>query len=85
MKPPKILFLQGGWDGQKPEQIIHKFPTAPIGHGCKAETITSLERLAGTDWLQTFDVISACWTMGPLSFKKIVSGSRERADRGSSR
>ena len=67
LKTPNILFLQGGWDGHKPEQIVHKFTTALIGHGCKTEMITSLERLADTDWLKTFDVISPCWTMGKLS------------------
>jgi len=67
LKTPNILFLQGGWDGHKPEQIVHKFTTALTGHGCKTETITSLERLADTDWLKTFDVISPCWTMGKLS------------------
>jgi type 1 glutamine amidotransferase len=67
MKTPKILFFQGGWDGHQPEQIVHKFSTALIGQGCKTETITSLERLADTDWLKTFEVISPCWTMGSLS------------------
>jgi type 1 glutamine amidotransferase len=67
MKPLNILFLQGGWDGHKPEQIVQKFTTSLITHGCKTETIISLERLADTDWLKTFDVISPCWTMGQLS------------------
>ena len=67
IKEPRVLFLQGGWAGHKPEQIVHKFTTALIGHGCETETITSLERLADIDWLKTFDVISPCWTMGKLS------------------
>jgi type 1 glutamine amidotransferase len=67
MKPLNILFLQGGWDGHKPEQIVQKFTASLIKHGCKTETITSLERLTDTDWLKTFDVISPCWTMGQLS------------------
>lgn len=67
MKAPKILFLQGGWEGHKPEQIIHKFNAALLEQGCQTETITSLERLADMDWLKTFDVISPCWTMGSLS------------------
>jgi type 1 glutamine amidotransferase len=67
MKVPNILFLQGGWDGHKPEQIIHKFNGALVAKGCKTETLASLERLADTNWLKTFDVISPCWTMGKLS------------------
>jgi type 1 glutamine amidotransferase len=67
MKPLNILFLQGGWYGHKPEQIVQKFTTSLIKQGCKTETITSLERLTDTDWLKTFDVISPCWTMGQLS------------------
>jgi type 1 glutamine amidotransferase len=67
MKTPKLLFLQGGWDGHKPEQIVHRFDSALLSHGWQTETITSLERLADTDWLKTFDVISPCWTMGRLS------------------
>jgi type 1 glutamine amidotransferase len=50
MKTIKILFLQGGWDGHKPEQHVHKFSAALINGGCKTETITSLERLADADY-----------------------------------
>lgn len=67
MKSPKILFLQGGWEGHKPEQIIHKFNAALRGQGCHTEIVGSLERLADTDWLKKFDVISPCWTMGSLA------------------
>jgi type 1 glutamine amidotransferase len=67
MKSPKILFLQGGWAGHKPEQIVYKFHSNLVKHGWETETLTSLERVADTDWLQTFDVISPCWTCGKLS------------------
>jgi type 1 glutamine amidotransferase len=67
MNVPNILFLQGGWEGHKPEQIVQKFHDALVAKGCKTETLTSLERLADRDWLKTFDVISPCWTMGKLS------------------
>ena len=67
MNVPSILFLQGGWDGHKPEQIVQKFNDALVAKGCKTETVTSLERLADIDWLKTFNVISPCWTMGKLS------------------
>ena len=67
MKSLKILFLQGGWEGHKPEQIVQKFQSALEQRGCRTESITSLECLADTVWLQTFDVISPCWTCGRLA------------------
>lgn len=70
MKSPKLLFLQGGWDGHKPEQIVYKFHSALVKLGWKTETLTNLERLADTEWLETFDVVSPCWTCGKLSPKE---------------
>jgi len=67
IKTPKILFLQGGWDGHYPDQIVEKFGTALRERGCETEVITSLERLADPEWLKTFSVISPCWTMGSLT------------------
>lgn len=67
MKSIKILFLQGGWTGHRPEEIVHKFSTALTGLGARTETVTGLECLADADWLRAFDVISPCWTMGALS------------------
>ena len=67
MNSPKILFLQGGWDGHKPEQIVQKFQSTLQQQGCHSDTVTSFEKLADADWLKTFDAISPCWTMGTLS------------------
>jgi hypothetical protein len=50
MKTPKILFIQGGWDGHQPEQIVHQFDSALINRGWKTESITSLECLAEADY-----------------------------------
>ena len=81
MNSPKLLFLQGGWDGHKPEQIVHRFNSALLSRGWQTETITSLERLADTDWLKTFDVISPCWTCGKLS-KEESAGLRDAVRAG---
>lgn len=81
MKSVKILFLQGGWDGHRPEQIVHKFRNAFHELGCHTEAISSLERLADTDWLKSFDVISPCWTCGKLSTEE-SSGLRDAVRAG---
>lgn len=67
MKSPRVLFIQGGWEGHFPERIVEMFSQAMSGHGFRDETITSLEPLADTAWLRTFDVIFPCWTMGQLT------------------
>ena len=67
MTPPHILFLQGGWEGHRPAEVVARFTTALEARGARIETITALDRLADPDWLRTFDAISPCWTMGSLS------------------
>lgn len=81
MKSPRLLFLQGGWSGHKPEQVVDKFRLGMRGLGWQTETVTSLERLAEVDWLRTFDLISPCWTMGSLKAEE-SAGLREAVRAG---
>jgi len=67
MTTPRILFIQGGWDGHFPDQVVARFTAALHSLGVSTETITALDRLADADWLRTFDAISPCWTMGMLT------------------
>lgn len=63
----KALFVCGGWDGHKPEKIVQIFAEELRGHGLEPEVVTSLERLADTEWLRGFALIFPCWTMGALT------------------
>lgn len=63
----KTLFLQGGWDGHQPEEIVSRLAAALRKHGAIVEIATDLVCLENPEWLQSFDVISPCWTMGRLT------------------
>lgn len=63
----KILFLQGGWDGHKPEKFVHLFATELEKHGFTSQIETSLEILADPAKLAEFSLIFPCWTMGSLT------------------
>jgi uncharacterized protein len=64
---PRVLFVQGGWAGHRPAEIVARFTAALDQRGIRHETVTSLEPLADADWLRTFSAISPHWTMGQLS------------------
>ncbi len=63
----KALFISGGWDGHQPEKITNLFARELRGAGFATDVETSLDVLADLNRLQTYDVISPCWTMGTLS------------------
>lgn len=63
----KILFLQGGWEGHRPEEVVDRFALALRSAGAVVEIVAELDRLTDPDWLRSFDVISPCWTMGRIT------------------
>jgi uncharacterized protein len=63
----RTLFLQGGWDGHKPAEVVGCFASTLQREGVAVEIATDLDGLADPEWLGTFDLISPCWTMGRLS------------------
>lgn len=63
----KVLFLQGGWDGHRPAEIVERFVAPLLEAGADCEVVTDLARLAEVDWLRSFDLISPCWTMGSVT------------------
>jgi hypothetical protein len=63
----KILFLQGGWEGHRPVEVVDRFARALRPAGAVVELATELDRLTDPDWLRSFDVVSPCWTMGRLA------------------
>jgi len=63
----KILFLEGGWEGHRPTEVVDRFATLLRSDGAVVEIATELDRLADPGWLRSFDVVSPCWTMGRLA------------------
>lgn len=63
----KVLFLQGGWDGHKPAEIVQIFHQALSGHGFECEISETLDILADAAKLAEFRMIVPCWTMGSLT------------------
>ncbi|MFZ4774814.1 MAG: ThuA domain-containing protein [Terrimicrobiaceae bacterium] len=61
------LFIAGGWDGHQPEKIVHLFSEQLRASGFSCDIESSLDILADSGRLKTYDVISPCWTMGTLS------------------
>ena len=68
----KALFLQGGWEGHKPERVVALFSGRLAAAGWKTEVSTSLDILDDAERIRSFDLVFPCWTMGQLS------GPRER-------
>jgi len=63
----KSLFLSGGWDGHQPEKIVRLFSGELQKAGFSTDIESSLDVLADTARLATYDLIFPCWTMGALT------------------
>ncbi|MFH1499004.1 MAG: ThuA domain-containing protein [Verrucomicrobiota bacterium] len=63
----RVLFVSGGWDGHKPNEIVEIFRPALAAHGFESVVETTLDVLADVERLKTFAVIFPCWTMGALT------------------
>jgi len=63
----RALFLAGGWDGHQPEQMASLLASELGKHGFQTEIETSLEILDDANSLNSYDLISPCWTMGSLT------------------
>jgi type 1 glutamine amidotransferase len=66
-KSPQALLIHGGWSGHHPEKIVQLFANALGAHGVETHIESSLDCLADTETLKTYDLIFPCWTMGQLS------------------
>lgn len=64
---PRALFVAGGWDGHQPEKITNLFAGELRSLGFETDIETSLEIFADPERLNSYDVISPCWTMGTLT------------------
>ncbi len=78
----KILFLQGGWEGHHPAEVVDRFAVALRREGAAIEIVTDLGVLADPEWLCSFDVISPCWTMGRLTAEQSRGGLCEAVRTG---
>lgn len=67
MSPPKVLFLQGGWEGHHPAAVVARFVETLAARGVSTEVVTDLDGLADAAWLRTFAAVSPCWTMGQIT------------------
>jgi type 1 glutamine amidotransferase len=63
----KALFIAGGWDGHKPDQIVQILSEELKSFGFVSEIATTLDVFSEKERLATFDLISPCWTMGSLT------------------
>ena len=63
----RALIFWGGWEGHEPEATAKLFAGDLEEHGFAVTLENSLESLANSDLLQTYDLISPCWTMGKLT------------------
>lgn len=77
----KILFLQGGWEGHRPAEVVDRFAGALRSAGVAVDIATELDGLTDPDWLRSFDVISPCWTMGRMTAEQ-SKGLREAVRAG---
>ena len=63
----RALFIAGGWDGHQPEQMASLLASELGKHGFQTEISNSLEILDDANSLNSYDLISPCWTMGSLT------------------
>lgn len=66
------LFTWGGWNGHQPKVSSERFVFALKRHEYAVTVTDSLDACADTDYLQTFDLLVLCWTMGALSDEQEV-------------
>ncbi|TAG29272.1 MAG: hypothetical protein EAZ36_04320 [Verrucomicrobia bacterium] len=62
-----VLFITGGWDGHRPEEIVRIFSEELKAHGLRCEISHSLDVLSDPARLASFALIFPCWTMGTLT------------------
>jgi len=67
MSEKKVLIIQGGWDGHEPKLVSQRCKKLMEKNGYKCEISDTLDSLANLEFLNTLDLIVACWTMGEIN------------------
>lgn len=63
----QVLILCGGWDGHEPQLTSKRFAAMLKKHGYESVIAHSLSVLEDFDYIATFDLVVACWTMGEIT------------------
>ncbi len=63
----KILFISGGWEGHRPDEIIQIFADELRACGLEPEIVRDLTVLSDGERLKAYAAIFPCWTMGQLT------------------
>ena len=63
----KALFISGGWDGHRPDEIVQIFTQELLTHDVEPVVTKDLSILADVELLREFALIFPCWTMGQLT------------------
>ena len=61
------LFVWGGWEGHQPKQCVDIFAALLRAEGYRVETADTLDVYRDAGRLQSFDLISQCFTQGALT------------------
>jgi uncharacterized protein len=63
----KALMVWGGWEGHEPKQAVDIFAPLLQENKYEVEIRDSLEAYEDLAKLQSYDLISQCWTMGTIT------------------
>ncbi|MGL4611860.1 MAG: ThuA domain-containing protein [Trueperaceae bacterium] len=63
----KALMVWGGWEGHEPKQTVELFAGVLRDNRYDIDVSDSLSSYEDLDKLQSYDLISQCWTMGEIS------------------
>lgn len=62
----KAFIFYGGWAGHEPEKESARFQRWLEAENYEVTRVDTLDRLADTEYMKTFDLIVPCWTQGEL-------------------
>lgn len=62
----RALIVYGGWDGHQPMEVSHHFKSILENIGFEVVLKDSLSCFKDIDFLQSFNLIIPCWTMGEI-------------------
>ncbi len=69
----KALIIQGGWHGHQPELTSVRFKKMLDENGYESIITDTLECFDDVEYLKTFDLLVACWTMGEITKEQSIN------------
>jgi type 1 glutamine amidotransferase len=67
MEMKRVLFVWGGWDGHEPKACSEIMAAEMKKEGFEVEIFDTLDVFKDEKKLQTFSLITPCWTMGKIT------------------